>query len=64
MVNEENNSNLLKLFTEEEINNVIWDMEPNKAPSPCGFSAQFYRACWTIIKSDILRMEKAFQKKG
>eukprot|EP00253_Pinus_taeda_P002768 PITA_02768 len=58
LVNEENNSNLMKPFTEEEINNVIWDTEPDKAPGLDGFSAHFYRACWTIIKSDLLRMAK------
>eukprot|EP00253_Pinus_taeda_P027605 PITA_27605 len=64
LVNEENNSNLMKPFTEEEISNVIWDMEPDKAPGPDGFSAHFYRACWTIIKSDLLRMAKDFHKKA
>eukprot|EP00253_Pinus_taeda_P034008 PITA_34008 len=60
LVNEENNLNLMKPFTEEEISNVIWDMELDKAAGPDGFSAHFYRACWTIIKSDLLRMAKAF----
>eukprot|EP00253_Pinus_taeda_P003653 PITA_03653 len=63
LVNEDNSSNLMKPFTEEEISNAIWDMEPDKAPGPDGFSAHFYRAYWTIIKSDLLRMAKAFQKK-
>eukprot|EP00253_Pinus_taeda_P028366 PITA_28366 len=31
MVNEEENATLLKPFTEEEISNVIWTMEPDKA---------------------------------
>lgn len=54
----------MKPFIEEEISNVIWDMEPDKAPGPDGFSAHFYRACLKIIKSDLLRMAKAFQKKA
>eukprot|EP00253_Pinus_taeda_P010428 PITA_10428 len=62
LVNEENNSNLMKPFTKEEISNVIWDMEPNKASNLKGFSAHFYRSCWTIIKFDLLRMAKDFQK--
>ena len=34
LVNEENNVNLMKPFTEEEISNVVWDMESDKAPRP------------------------------
>ena len=33
-VSEENNVNLMKPFTEEEISNVVWDMESDKAPGP------------------------------
>jgi hypothetical protein len=43
MVNEEDNSRLWKPFTEDEISNVIWMMEPDKAPGPNGFSIHFYR---------------------
>jgi len=45
MVNEEDNATLLKPFTEEEINNVIWKIEPDKAPGPDGFSIHFYKLC-------------------
>jgi hypothetical protein len=54
----------MKPFTEEEICNVIWSMEPDKAPGPDGFSIHFYRACWEIIKIDLLRMIKAFQQRA
>jgi hypothetical protein len=64
MVNEEDNSSLLKPFTEDEISNVIWMMEPDKAPGPDGFSIHFYRTCWDIIKADLFRMIKSFLQKG
>ena len=38
-------------------------MEPDMAPGPDGFSIHFYRLCWEIIKSDFMRMVKAFQQK-
>ena len=47
-VTEEDNSILLKPFTEDEINNVIWKMEPEKAPGLDGFSIHFCRLCWAI----------------
>ena len=60
LVSKETNGELMDPFTKEEIIDVIWLMEPNKAPGPDGFSFQFYRVCWTIIKKDLLRMIKAF----
>jgi hypothetical protein len=62
-VNEEDNTSLLKPFSEDEINNVIWMMEPDKAPGPDGFSIHFYRICWDIIKADLFRMIKNFLQK-
>jgi hypothetical protein len=39
-------------------------MEPDKALGPDGFSIQFYRACWEMIKTDLLRMIKDFQQRS
>jgi hypothetical protein len=64
LVNEEDNSSLWKPFTEDEISNVIWKMEPDKAPGPDGFTMHFYRTCWDIIKADLFRMIKSFLQKG
>ena len=64
MVSEEENDELMKLFSEQEIIDVIWSMEPDKASGPNGFSFQFYRVCWTIIRNYLLCMIKAFQLKS
>ena len=50
-------------FTKEDTIDVIWSMESDKAPGPDGFSFQFYRVCWTVIKKYLQRMIKAFQLK-
>ena len=60
LVSAEENGELMKPFTEEEIIHVIWSMEPDKAPGPDGFSFYFYRVCWLVIRKDLLRMIKAF----
>ena len=41
MVSEEENVELMKPFSEEEIIDVIWSMEPDKALGPDGFSFHF-----------------------
>ena len=63
LVNDEDNSRLLNPFTEEEINNVIWKMEPYKSPGLDGFSIHFYIICWDIIKVDMYQMIKGSLKK-
>ena len=45
MVSEEENDELMNPFLEQEIIVVIWSMEMDKAPSPDGFSFNFYRVC-------------------
>jgi hypothetical protein len=42
------------LITEEEILNTIKQLPLDKAPGPDGFTGQFYKCCWPIIKDDIL----------
>jgi len=48
------NARLLKPFTKKKIVEVIWSMEPDKAPRPDGFTIHFYKACWNVIKLDLL----------
>ena len=64
LVNLEDDNNLMKPFSKKEIVEVIWAMESDKAPSSNGFSIPFYKVCWPIIKSNLIRMVSAFQKKG
>lgn len=39
---------------EEEVWNTIKNLPSDKAPGPDGFTGRFYKACWPIIKGDIL----------
>ena len=50
----EENDELMQPFSEQEIIDVIWSMELDKAPGPDGFSFHFYRICWTTIRKDLL----------
>ena len=64
LVNAEDNITLLSHVTEEEIADIVWSMEPDKAPGPDGFSIHFYRKCWDLIKSDLIRMVHGFMRKA
>ena len=41
-------------FTEEEIWATIQSLPADRAPGPDGFTGQFYKTCWPIIKTDFI----------
>ena len=43
---------LTKPFTHEEIDKVVQEMPPDRAPGPDGFNGCFLKSCWHIIKHD------------
>ncbi|KAM0827167.1 hypothetical protein ACQ4PT_068367 [Festuca glaucescens] len=47
-------SGLEAQFTEGEVRAAICAMPTNKSPGPDGFSWEFYRHCWPIIKVDVM----------
>ena len=47
-------------FSEQEIKNAIDQMPGDKSPGPDGFTSAFLKACWGIIKKDIMEAANAF----
>jgi hypothetical protein len=47
-------------FLEDEVNAAIDNSTSDKAPSPDGFMGAFFKACWDIIKGDILAVVNQF----
>jgi hypothetical protein len=41
-------------FPEEEVWAALRSMPANKSPGPDGFSWEFYRSCWSVIKTDVI----------
>eukprot|EP00253_Pinus_taeda_P027177 PITA_27177 len=61
LVSREDDLNLNKLVTEEEVSEVLKDMQNCKAPGPDGFNVDFFKACWHIVKHDILNVVEDFR---
>jgi len=61
LVSIEDNFNLNKPVIEEEISEVIKDMHNCKAPGPDGFNVNFFKACWNIVKQDILNVVEGYR---
>lgn len=47
-------------LTESEIEHAVKGLPNEKAPGPDGFTNDFYKQCWDIIKIDILMAFNAF----
>jgi hypothetical protein len=56
LVTEEQNNNLNKPIVEEEIDQVLQEILSRKALGPDGFTVEFFKACWEIVKHDVYRV--------
>ncbi|CAN6218645.1 unnamed protein product [Urochloa humidicola] len=61
-INIEENEFLTREFSEEEIKKVIDTTKHNTAPGPDHIPIEFYQACWSIIKADLMSMFDEFHK--
>ena len=62
-ITEEENKEVEKLISENEIIEAIWTLHLDKSPGPDGFTINFYRAAWDIIKDDLKKMLNWTRKK-
>ena len=56
MVSREDNFNLNIPVSEEEVDDTLKEMQNGKAPERDGFNVDFFKACWSIVKHDILNV--------
>eukprot|EP00253_Pinus_taeda_P030593 PITA_30593 len=48
----------------EEVEKAIRSMPNDKAPGPDGFTINFYKACWSIIKQDVWEVVEDSRRSG
>ena len=49
LVSSDQAATLISRVTREEVKDVLFSMDPNKAPDPDGFNVHFYKQAWPII---------------
>lgn len=62
VLSETDNQQLCKPFSESEIWDALVPMEKNKAAGPDNFPIEFYQACWSIIKRDMVQLFDDFHQ--
>ncbi|KAL5568577.1 hypothetical protein UlMin_025152 [Ulmus minor] len=60
IVTEEDNVELLRIPTGEEVRNVVFSMGAFKAPGPDGMTALFYKHYWDIVGWDLVAVVREF----
>jgi hypothetical protein len=56
LVTEEQNNKLNKPIAKEEIDQVLQEMPNGKSPGPDGFTTEFLKSYWEIVKHDVYRV--------
>lgn len=51
-------------FTEEDVREAIGDCDGSKSPWPDGFTLDFFKAGWEIVKEDVMRFMHEFHMNG
>ncbi|KAG5620134.1 hypothetical protein H5410_005352 [Solanum commersonii] len=59
IISNEQNEEMERLPTEDEVKNVVFALNGDSASGPDGYSGQFFQSCWEIVKQDIINMVKA-----
>jgi hypothetical protein len=49
-------------FEKKEMDDVIKEMPPDRAPRPDGFNGLFVKRCWPIIQKDFYHLAKEFHE--
>lgn len=62
LVTQEENDQLEKNFSEEEIKEAIFGSYAHGAPGPDGLSFLFYQTFWEVIKTDFMALVRDFEE--
>ncbi|XP_031123873.1 uncharacterized protein LOC116026662 [Ipomoea triloba] len=60
LVSNEDNENLTKVPTIQEVRQCVFSMKPESAAGPDCFGGGFYQSCWEVIKDDLLNLVRDF----
>jgi hypothetical protein len=59
-VNDQENEDLLRSFTMEELEAVLRDTTTDTAPGPDGLHVLFYKKFWGLFKNEVLHILNGF----
>jgi hypothetical protein len=60
----EHNEALMRPITQEEVDQAVKEMPPGKAPSPDGFTSNFFHYCWAMIREEVWQVVEESRTSG
>lgn len=61
-VTEEQNAQLIKTISKEEVKDAVFSMHPGKSPGHDGLNPAFYQVYWSIVGNDVVKFcQELFQ---
>lgn len=63
LINENQNKELFREITVENVKKATFQLNPDKTPGPDGFSMDFFQFFWDIIEQDLFRAVEESQRK-
>lgn len=64
LITAEENKNLNRPITLEEVRSVVFSLSSDKSPGPDGFQAFFFQKCWEILGEDLWKAIEASRNGG
>ncbi|GJX34219.1 RNA-directed DNA polymerase, eukaryota, reverse transcriptase zinc-binding domain protein [Tanacetum coccineum] len=55
---------MIRVVTDKEIRNAIFNIADNKAPDPDGFTSLFFKRSWSVVGNDVCNAVREFFVKG
>ncbi|GJX96249.1 RNA-directed DNA polymerase, eukaryota, partial [Tanacetum coccineum] len=59
-ISSDQNDDLERIISYDEIKSAVWDCGTNKSPGPDGFTFEFYRKYWNLIDHDVVATVTSF----
>ena len=64
LVTSQDNSELIRIPSFDEVQRVVFDMDASSAPGPDGFTGVFFRHCWEIVGPSVYQVVYDFFVSG
>lgn len=54
----------MRIFTDEEVKEAVWDCEDPRARAQMVLTSFFYKTCWDILKINLMQVLHEFHANG
>jgi len=64
LITREHNEALMRPISQEEVDQVVKEIPPGKAPGPYGFMMDFFHYCWPMIREEVWQVVEESRTSG